>query len=132
VGLLLRSAWAIIMRSFGLRPMLISQLGAITMRTISSICALIMLTSCGVTGTEIGSGPITLSPGVKQALEEYRSLRTPYYFAVSSDGEAFGYTYCQEVRCRSVGDAASAVYSCERSGKECKIYARREEVVWQE
>lgn len=90
-----------------------------------------MLASCGATDPNIGSGPITLSPGVQQALDEYLSKRDPYYFAVSTDGTVAHYTYCPDARCRRVGTAARAIYYCEQSGKECKIYARREEVVWQ-
>ena len=48
--------------------------------------ALPVLVACAGTASHVGSGPITLSPGVRAYYERYRGLTSPSAFAVSADG----------------------------------------------
>jgi hypothetical protein len=77
-----------------------------------------------------GSGPVTLSPRVKAAYDHYRSLPGPQAFAVSTDGTAYGATYCRWGTCRG-NDVSIALENCRKSGKTCFIYDREGRVVWQ-
>jgi hypothetical protein len=77
-----------------------------------------------------GSGPLALSPQVKDAYDHYLSLPGPQAFAVSTDGAAWGAIYCRWGTCRG-NDVNVALESCRRSGKACYVYDREGRVVWQ-
>jgi hypothetical protein len=77
-----------------------------------------------------GSGPLTLSPGVQAAFEQYLQTMTPGMFLVTIDGTATYYIYCEESDCY---DSISmfAIQSCEaKFARPCKIYADGRGIVW--
>ena len=78
-----------------------------------------------------GSGPITLSKRVEQAFERYKNEDNPRNFAVSLDGEDYGYSFCPAFKCSATGQKV-ALDSCRKrsNGKDCKLYASRRSVIW--
>ena len=98
-------------------------------RAVLSVLSLALLAGCGT--SLVGSGPITLSLGCQLRFADFQSLDNPDSFAVSTDGRACGYSYCEEMACVGYGEQI-AVESCERSSKSvpCKIYAFKNKVVW--
>jgi hypothetical protein len=51
--------------------------------------------------TNTGSGPITLSSNVLRGYEEFKKLKgfkTPSIFAVSEDGQSYGYSDLEKFR----------------------------------
>jgi hypothetical protein len=98
--------------------------------TILFLCA-----SCGMKDPDFGSGPITLSPGVQASFEEYKARDAPIYFAVTESGLGSFYLYCDGGFSCVKSAARMQVLSQCRSrypGEECKIYAVRRSVVWQD
>jgi hypothetical protein len=94
--------------------------------------ALLAPAACAGTASHVGSGPITLSPGVRAYYEQYRGLTSPSAFAVSADGRAAGYSYCAVgIDCRG-NDVNDALNACRRSsrGRPCYIYDLGGTVVW--
>ena len=79
----------------------------------------------------VGRGPIALSAQTQKAFAEYQARRTPRYFAVSADGKAYYYSYCDAGRC--IRQAKTKVIDqCEHysNGIPCKIYGSQGAVVW--
>lgn len=78
-----------------------------------------------------GSGPLTLTPGVKAAYEQqYLQAMTPGMFLVTTDGRGAYWIYCPASTC---ADSISmyAIQNCEARYKTtCKIYADGRGVVW--
>lgn len=98
----------------------------------AAIASLAILSGCQ-TGSLTGSGPISLSPGVKAYYAEFSERWNPGWFAVSEDGDWAAYTYCDESTCSGMGDQQTAVNLCEDEGKrKCYIYANRSGVVWRD
>ena len=98
------------------------------MRTglIATFLGALALTACGSIGDSVWQKPIDLSPRVQAAFDAYTKLPAPAEFAVSEDGQHYGYSYCSEVSgsgCRGKARFI-AIQNCEsRSGVECKTYA---------
>ena len=85
----------------------------------------------GITDPTVGQGPISLSDDAEKAFAEYQSKKTPRYFAVSSDGQAYYYSYCDSGRCiRQL--KTKVIEQCETfsNGLTCKIYGSQGAVVW--
>lgn len=81
----------------------------------------------------IGKGPVKLSDGATKAFTDYQARQVPRFFAVSTDGKAFFYSFCDAGRC--IRQAKTQVIDkCETfsNGVPCKIYASRGKVVWAE
>jgi tetratricopeptide (TPR) repeat protein len=98
--------------------------------TLLFLCA-----SCGMRDPDFGSGPITLSPQVKASFEEYKARDAPTYFVVTESGLGAYYLYCVEgFNCTFPTARRQALDQCRRHypGEECKIYAVRRSVVWQD
>ena len=78
-----------------------------------------------------GSGPIMLSEQVEQAFEQYKNEENPKHFAVSLDGEHYGYSICPDFKCQSGGQKV-ALESCmiNSDGIGCKIFASGRTVIW--
>ena len=78
-----------------------------------------------------GSGPVSLSKRVEQAFERYKNEDNPKHFAISLDGEDYGYSICTEFKCSPEGQKV-ALDSCAKrsSGKVCKLYASGRSVIW--
>ena len=84
--------------------------------SVLSVCAALAGRSSVVDPT-IGQGPITLSANAEKAFADYQSKQIPRYFAVSTDGQAYYYSYCDAGRClRQVCLGSHASIQTERSG----------------
>lgn len=105
----------------------------VSIRAGLSIMAVCMtLAGCaGIVDPTVGNGPITLGQDAKKAFADYQAKQSPRYFAVSSDGEAYYYSFCDVGRClRQV--KTKVIQQCEAfsDGLPCKIYASQGNVVW--
>jgi len=95
------------------------------------------LTATACTPQHYGQGPITLSPQVQAGFEDYkRNPITTLDFAVSLDGEAYGYSYCPADHC-SGNEIRIAIDACEQSARArgsvqptCKTFAVGHRIVW--
>jgi hypothetical protein len=98
------------------------------------IFAVVLLTAgCQTTHQGAGSGNITLSTSVESRFQGYLANPTASYFAVSTDGQSFGYSICSAGRGECTESAGTvALRSCHRKSKgvPCKIYAMNETIVW--
>ena len=100
---------------------------------VGSVAVVGMLLGCTVADPSVGEGPVTLHSHVREAFAEYQAKQTPRYFAVSIDGQAFYYSYCDAGRCRRQ-PKTHVVRRCEShsDGVPCKIYASGGEVIWRD
>ena len=98
------------------------------------LATLLIGVSCSLEDPDAGKGPITLSPGAKASLEEYMGRDAPLYFAVTEDGRGSYYIYCSGgFNCDNAAARTQTLASCRsRTGRECKLYAIRHVVVWQD
>ena len=69
--------------------------------------------------------PLVLSPDVMADFAQYKSRRTPMYFAVSTDGLFSWYSYCIDYNCQAAqSDRREAVEGCKKEGgTDCVIFA---------
>jgi hypothetical protein len=84
---------------------------------------------------DFGTGPITLSPRVEASLAEYMEHDAPIYFVVTENGRGSFYLYCRGgFNCTSSAARMRALDQCRSSypGNDCKIYAIRRSIVWQD
>ena len=96
----------------------------------------------------LGSGPLHLHPGVKEAYGAFKQTYNPTYFAVSTNGLAYGYLYCPDQACHVSDSRGEAIRACQsvqayiedelrKKGAakalkgECFIYANASRVLWQ-
>ena len=99
------------------------------------IALLLLCTSCSFRDSEVGSGPITLSPQVQASFEEYKARDAPIYFVVTKSGVGSHYLYCVGgFNCKVPEARMQALAQCRRHypGEECKLYAIGRVVVWQD
>ena len=99
------------------------------------LALLFLSASCGIKDPDFGSGPITLSPQARASFEEYKARNAPIYFVVTESGVGSYYVYCQGgFNCTYPTARMHALDQCRRyyPGEECKIYAVRRSVVWQD
>ncbi len=99
---------------------------------LSIMAACMTLAGCtGIIDQSVGQGPISLSEDAEKAFAAYQSKQTPRYFAVSSDGQAYYYSYCDVGRCRRQAKT-KVIEQCESfsNGLPCKIYGSQGAVVW--
>jgi hypothetical protein len=85
--------------------------------------------------TNTGSGPITLSSNVLRGYEEFKNLKgfkTPSFFAVSEDGQSYGYSFCPMGQCNDNGDMVALSGCVNRSKKKCKIFADDTWILWKD
>ena len=97
-------------------------------RSIATLFAALALSACGSNGDIVWQEPIELSPRVQAAYDAYTKLPNPSHFAVSEDGQAYGYTYCPAASgsgCSNRGVRSRVIRNCEEhsGGSKCKIYA---------
>lgn len=100
--------------------------------SIMAVC--MTLTGCAeIVDPTVGKGPITLGQDARQAFVEYQTKQTPRYFAVSSDGQAYFYSYCDVGRCLRQ-PKTTVIQRCETfsDGLPCRIYASHGNVVWRD
>jgi hypothetical protein len=69
--------------------------------------------------------PLVVSPDVMADFAQYKSRRTPMYFAVSTDGLFSWYSYCIDYNCQAAqSDRREAIEQCKREGgADCVIFA---------
>jgi hypothetical protein len=79
----------------------------------------------------VGQGPIALRSDVERALVDYQARQKPRFFAVSEDGSAYYYSFCDAGRCLRQAKT-QVIKKCESysGGVPCKIYASHGTVVW--
>lgn len=97
-------------------------------RLIATLFGALALSACGSNGDIVWQEPIELSPRVQAAYDAYTKLPNPSHFAVSEDGQAYGYTYCSAASgsgCSNRGVRYRVIRNCEEhsNGVKCKIYA---------
>ena len=90
-----------------------------------------IITGCQSTSTQIGKGPVTLSPAVQATFEKYQK-GNGLSFAITEDGSGSIYYFCKDSHCRA-GSPFEAVRTCNHYYGEgrCKLYAIGKEIVWQ-
>lgn len=99
-----------------------NRLGPLTFTVLATVAA-------GCTNSNIGSGPLKLSPQAQAHYDKYRSTVGPGAFVVSEGGGAF-FSYCPETGC-APGSVSLAMQLCRRSNSgECYIYDIEGRVVW--
>ena len=105
----------------------------VSIRAVFSAAAVCMaLVGCsGVIDPTVGQGPITLSAYAEEGFAEYQARVTPRYFAVSEDGQAYYYSYCDVGRCLKQVKT-QVIRKCElhSEGVPCKIYGSHGRIVW--
>ena len=105
-----------------------------TARTSGLILAAIALTWTGtaLAGQSDKDDPpqIVRSTDCVRAFKHYVGTFFPYYFALSEDGTACGYTYCISTCAKSFSPYA-AIMECENvsNGQSCSVYALHGRVV---
>jgi len=74
--------------------------------------------------------PLVVSPDVMADFAQYKSRRTPMYFAVSTDGLFSWYSYCIDYNCQAAqSDRRTAVEECKKEGgTDCVIFAVGDDV----
>lgn len=98
--------------------------------TLTAAC-MTLIGCAGIQDPVVGRGEIDLSAEVEEAFAEYRATTTPRYFAVSTDGSAYYYSFCEIGRCRREMKT-SVIDKCQTfsDGVPCLIYASRGKVIW--
>jgi hypothetical protein len=99
------------------------------------IVLMFLCACCSFQDSDVGSGPITLSPQVRASFEEYRARDAPTYFLVTESGLRSYYLYCVGgFNCKVPEARMQAFAQCRRHypGEECKLYAVGRVVVWQD
>ena len=99
------------------------------------ILALLFLSASCARDPDFGSGPITFSPQVQASFEEYKARDAPIYFIVTESGRGSYYVYCEGgFNCTYPAARMHALDQCRHNypGEECKIYAIRRSVVWED
>ncbi|RED49687.1 hypothetical protein [Aestuariispira insulae] len=89
-----------------------------------------ILAGCQGNSAYYGKGPMVLSPNSQMHFEKYLTSN-PSTFLVTTDGRNSYYRYCPDTACRTE-PVTVGLYNCEKHyGKECRIYAVKDKVVWQ-
>jgi hypothetical protein len=98
---------------------------------VLAIAAAATIAGCAIRDPSVGTGPITLSADAERAFDQYRAKETPRYFAVSEDGLAYYYSYCDAGRCLRQ-PKTQVVRKCESysEGVPCRIYGSQGNIVW--
>ena len=99
---------------------------------LSTMAVCLVLVGCaGIIDPTVGQGPISLSEDAEKAFADYQSKQTPRYFAVSSDGQAYYYSFCDVGRCLRQAKT-KVIEQCETfsNGVPCKIYGSQGSIVW--
>ena len=99
------------------------------------LCALLfipLLTACKIDPKKyVGVGDFTMNQKIKGMWYLYNKERNPTIFLITKDQQKAYYFYCPDSQCTHMADGR-AIYLCkQRLKKECLVYARRKQVVWQ-
>ena len=98
-----------------------------------AVLAVALAIPAGAAFGQTGQGSITVTEEVQAAYRHFREAREPLFFALSTDGQGFGLTFCPTPRpCRRATARANALRLCERNsgGTPCQIYADDRRIVW--
>jgi hypothetical protein len=104
----------------------------------ASLLPIIIFAHGALASELVGQGPITISPYVEEGYEKFKRQDERLYFAVSSDGRAYGITICRGMR-RCVGATRQyqiklkTISACAKSfeAAKCFIFADKQGVVWE-
>lgn len=98
----------------------------------AAICTILLLLSSCQTNSTYGEGPISLSYNANNGFQAYLTTAEKGFFAVSTDGKTYGYSFCPESLCTEDAGAV-ALRSCRNRSKgvPCKVYAAGDRIVWQ-
>jgi hypothetical protein len=106
----------------------------VTIRGLGIAVVALMLAGCVPVTNFYGQGPIKLSENVRSGFAKYEARDDPRFFAVSADGNNFGYSFCRkDGSCRDWEVLVDiALIGCKKrsAGEPCYIYARGLRVVW--
>lgn len=96
---------------------------------------------------ETGKGTLHLHPAVMQGYAKFLATYNPSYFAVSTNGLAYGYVYCPDQACFTSDRRGAAIRSCSQDQAalekkfaeygikqlkgECLIFANASRILWQ-
>jgi len=85
--------------------------------------------------SEIGTGPLSLSPAAEQKLQKYLGLAEPMAFSVSIDGIRSSGSFCQQPgTCQDIDGPGLALERCHATAAPkdppCKIFALKQNIVW--
>jgi hypothetical protein len=98
------------------------------------LALLLPCTTCATSDSDLGTGRVILSPRVQASFEEYMARDAPLYFLVTESGVGSYYIYCEGgFNCTRSAARMQALDQCRRhnAGEDCKVYAIRRSVVWQ-
>ncbi len=100
----------------------------------STIISFLLITNT-LAESKWGNGELVLSNGVAKKFIEYvkgSHTKAPHLFAVSVDGNAFSYTYCDSGlnNCRGGDEQIIQFCSREAGDLECKLFARNRTIKW--
>lgn len=110
------------------------------MTTPARLLGLLLCFACVAAGpprlsaAEIGTGPVSLHPDVVQGFQGFRIEADRFFFAVSGDGNFYGYAVCPEYYgCQQQAGREVAVRACERraENRKCFIFANAIRILWQ-
>ncbi len=104
---------------------------------LASVVSLLLLAACQTSNlSDVGSGPITLSPKIYGWFQAYVN-KDPMVFAVSEDGKNAFYWWCIDATACPIRatERLNAIHRCETlyggSKTPCHIFAVRDKIVWQ-
>ena len=104
-------------------------------RILGFVFVVLAVAGCQTVSSNYGSGPIYLSDLVKGRLQGYLANPNGTYFAVSTDGEQYGYSGCEGGRYGGCSETSgsNAIRVCQNrsDGVPCKVYASGDKIVWQ-
>ena len=98
-----------------------------------AVLAVALASPAGAAFGQSDQGTITVTEEVQAAYRYFRDAREPLFFALSTDGQGFGLTFCPTPRpCRRATARANALRLCERNsgGTPCQIYADDRRILW--
>ncbi len=103
-------------------------------RLLTIIITIIVTNSNSYASSKWGKGELKLDDFVVEKFIEYlrgNTSRTPYLFAVSTDGWGYNYYYCESgMACQ--GGAEQILEECSKysKGVECFLFARKRTIKW--
>jgi len=97
----------------------------------------LMLSACQTAGVNQavapGTGGVTMSERSYNSFKAYLDSKAPLVFALSEDGRTSHWYYCVEFGCQPYRTIHLAITKCNMrsKGSPCHMFARREEIVWE-
>lgn len=111
-----------------------ARVNRVRLNGLTCLFGLLMTASaCQPLDLDVGEGALEMSAEVQAGFKSYLEKQTPINFAVSVDGQSFGYKYCKlSGLCDGAGARWESIKGCESTsdGVPCKIFATGRYVVW--